>query len=81
MTTDKENLTCDTCKEPWHPKTDHEPEHTYTPDELAEFATEVQEFHLNGECCGVKSEVTLTDLEATVRFCPVCGAPALEASQ
>lgn len=33
----------------------------------------INEFHLTGECCGVKSEVTLTDLKATVKACPVCG--------
>jgi hypothetical protein len=39
-----------------------------------EWLEDVVEFHLNGSCCGVKSEVTLTDPKAEVRFCPICGA-------
>jgi hypothetical protein len=65
--------TCDTCGQAWHEKTDHEANHTYTAKELLALGTEVNQFDLNGSCCGVKSEVTLTDLKATVRFCPICG--------
>lgn len=65
--------TCDTCQQPWHDTTDHEPNHTYTAKELLELATEVVVWHLNGACCGVKSEITTEKLDAEARFCPFCG--------
>lgn len=44
-----------------------------TPAEALALTTTVNCFDFDCPACGTKSEVTLTDLSAEVRFCPICG--------
>lgn len=46
---------------------------TLTPAEALALTTEVNEFAFHCPACKVVSEVTLVDLSAEVRFCPICG--------